>query len=157
MGAAAVFENPNSITRPISPCRELGAYEALWTEQGSSFRLIAERLGSISSDFVPEDEAFRYAATVRQTLSKAGVERFGIRVHGVWPENSIRRIPSSTKGYISVRNFGICEPVSVLETPRIKQETPKSWTRRIPPARQPFMTDTSVAAVTTTRGQAAAR
>ena len=25
----------------------------------------------------------------------------------VWPENSIRRIPSSTKGYISVRNFGI--------------------------------------------------
>lgn len=69
MGAAAVFENPNSITRPISPCRELGAYEALWTEQGSSFRSIAERfgqrLGSISSDFVPEDEAFRYAATHR--------------------------------------------------------------------------------------------
>ena len=86
MGAAAVFENPNSITRPISPCRELGAHEALCTEQGSSFRSIAERfgqrLGSISSDFVPEDEAFRYAATVRQTLSKAGVKRFGIRVHG---------------------------------------------------------------------------
>ena len=75
----------------------------------------------------------------------------------VWPENSIRRIPSSTKGYISVRNFGICESASVPETPRIKQETPKSWTRRIAPARQPFMTDTSVAAVTTTRGQAAAR
>ena len=60
--------------------------------------------------------------------------------HPVWPENSIRRIPSSTKGYISVRNFGICDPASVPETPRIKQETPKSWTRRIPPARQPFMT-----------------
>ena len=75
----------------------------------------------------------------------------------VWPENSIRRIPSSTKGCISVRNFGMCESASVPETPRIKQETPKSWTRHIPPARQPFMTDTSVAAVTTTRGQAAAR
>ena len=34
----------------------------------------------------------------------------------VWPENSIRRIPSSTKGYISVRNFGICESASVLVT-----------------------------------------
>ena len=67
----------------------------------------------------------------------------------VWPENSIRRIPRSTNGYISVRNFGICESASVLETPRIKQETPKSWTRRIPPACQPFMTDTSVAAVMT--------
>ena len=72
-------------------------------------------------------------------------------VDPVWPENSIRRIPSSTKGYISVRNFGICESASAPETPRITQETPKSWTRRIPPARQPFMTDTSVAAVTTAR------
>ena len=42
------------------------------------------------------------------------------------------------------------ESASVPEPPRITQETPKSWTRRIPPARQPFMTDTSVAAVTTT-------
>ena len=42
------------------------------------------------------------------------------------------------------------EPTSVPETPRIKQETPKSWTRRIAPACQPFMTDASVAAVTTT-------
>ena len=57
----------------------------------------------------------------------------------------------TTKGYISVRNFGICESASVQETPRIKQETPKSWTRRIPPACQPFMTDTSVAAVMTAR------
>ena len=67
------------------------------------------------------DEAFR--------MSDVGLVK-----HRVWPENSIRRIPSSTKGYISVRNFGICESASVPETPRIKQETPKSWTRRIPPA-----------------------
>ena len=69
----------------------------------------------------------------------------------VWPENSIRRIPTLTKGYISVRNFGICESASAPETPRTTQETPKPWTRRIPPARQPFMTDTRVAAVMTTR------
>ena len=32
------------------------------------------------------------------------------------------------------------ESASVPETPRIKQETPKPWTRRIAPACQPFMT-----------------
>ena len=79
------------------------------------------------------------------------VPRMARKPDPVWPENSIRRIPSSTKGYISVQNFGICEPTSAPETPRITQETPKSWTRRIPPARQPFMTDASVAAVMTTR------
>jgi len=73
-----------------------------------------------------------------------------IRMSPVWPENSIRRIPRPTKGYISVRNFGICESASVRETPRITQETPEPGTRRIAPARQPFMTDTSVAAVMTT-------
>ena len=41
------------------------------------------------------------------------------------------------------------ESASVPETPRIKQETPKPWTRRIAPACQPFMTDASVAAVMT--------
>ena len=83
--------------------------------------------------------------------AEQGVALFLEKIQPVWPENSIRRIPSSTKGYISVRNFGICESASAPETPRIKQETPKPWTRRIPPARQPFMTDTSVAAVMTTR------
>ena len=69
----------------------------------------------------------------------------------VWPENPIRRILRPTKGYISVRNFGICEPASALETPRIKQETPEPGTRRIAPVCQPFMTDASVAAVMTAR------
>ncbi len=92
MGTAAVLENPNSITRPISPFRELGAYEALWTEPSASFRTIAERFGhrpgSVPSDFVPEEEALRHSATVREIFSKAGVERFGVRVHGAgdYPE-----------------------------------------------------------------------
>ena len=67
----------------------------------------------------------------------------------VWPENPIRRIPSSTKGCISVRNFGMCEPASAPETPRITQETPEPGTRRIAPVCQPFMADASVAAVMT--------
>lgn len=92
MGTATALENPNSALSPISPFRELGAYEALWMVEKASFKTIAERFakrpGSIPSDFVPEVEAFRHATTVQQLLVKAGVERFGIRVHGAgdYPE-----------------------------------------------------------------------
>lgn len=41
---------------PISPRRELGAYEALWLEQGATFKTIAERFSkdpaALPSDFV---------------------------------------------------------------------------------------------------------
>lgn len=92
MGSTAVLENPNSLTRPISPFRELGAYEALWTEPKTSFRTIAElfgkRPGAVPSDFVPETDALRYAMEVRNILVHAGIERFGVRVHGAgdYPE-----------------------------------------------------------------------
>src|SRR5687767_5140391 len=92
MSFAATLESPNSLVRPISPYREFGAYEALWTEKPASFRWIAqkfaERPGSLPSDFVPEDEALRYAEIARSILAKAGVTQFGIRVHGAgeYPE-----------------------------------------------------------------------
>jgi len=92
MGSTAVLENPNSLTRPISPFRELGAYEALWAEDKTSFRTIAERFGkrpgAVPSDFVQAEEALRYAVKVRDILAHAGVERFGVRVHGAgdYPE-----------------------------------------------------------------------
>ena len=90
--AAAVLENPNSLTRPISPFRELGAYEALWTDSKASFRTIAERFGqrpgAVPSDFVSDADALRYAAQARDILARSGVEKFGIRVHGAgdYPE-----------------------------------------------------------------------
>ena len=92
MGTAAVLENPNSLTRPISPFRELGAYEALWTESKVSFRTIAERFGqrpgAVPSDFVSDPDALHYAVKVRDILTRAGVEKFGVRVHGAgdYPE-----------------------------------------------------------------------
>ena len=92
MGTAAVLINPNSLMGPISPFRELGAYEALWTEAKASFRTIAERFsqrpGATPSDFVPEPEALRFAAEAREILEQAGVGKFGVRVHGAvdYPE-----------------------------------------------------------------------
>jgi DNA processing protein len=92
MSTAAALENGSSLTRPISPLRELGAYEALWTKPKASFRTIAERFekrpGAVPSDFVPEPEALRYAQTVRNIFAHAGVSRFGLRIHGAgeYPE-----------------------------------------------------------------------
>jgi DNA processing protein len=89
---AAALENPNSLTRPISPLRELGAYEALWSRPKTSFRSIAElfarRPGAVPSDFVPESEAMTCAGKVREIFSRAGIEKFGVRVHGAgeYPE-----------------------------------------------------------------------
>lgn len=92
MGNAAVLDIPNSLTRPISPFRELGAYEALWAGAKTSFRTIAElfakRRGAVPSDFVPEADAYSHAEKAKEILIRAGIERFGVRVHGAgdYPE-----------------------------------------------------------------------
>ena len=66
--------------RAVSPFREMGAYEVLWSAPGATFRSLAARFaarpGSVPSDFVAGAEA------VRRRLVEAGVGRFGVRVHG---------------------------------------------------------------------------
>src|SRR5690349_20935986 len=70
---------------PISPLRELGAYESLWLEKGASFKSIAERFAAdptaMPSDFVKPSLADQCARDVLQRLKKSGVNRFGIRVN----------------------------------------------------------------------------
>ena len=79
--AAAALES-----RAVMPARELGAYEALWAREGTSFKTLAETFrqhpGSIPSDFVPEREAEQYSRRVLDALREAGIRHFGIRVHG---------------------------------------------------------------------------
>jgi DNA processing protein len=63
----------------------LGAYEALWLEQGASFKNIADRFAADSnalpSDFVAPARAEQSAAETLATLKHAGVHRFGVRIH----------------------------------------------------------------------------
>jgi DNA processing protein len=73
-------------TAPISPLRELGAYEALWLEPKASFKSIAEKFAkdpmALPSDFVSAAAAeAAYRETVA-TLTRLGVSRFGVRIHG---------------------------------------------------------------------------
>jgi DNA processing protein len=86
------FGQPDFESRAISPLKELGAYEALWDQKGTSFKKIAEmhrvRPGSVPSDFVPETRAYEFADRVCDLLAKARVDEFGVRVHGAgeYPE-----------------------------------------------------------------------
>ena len=72
--------------RAVSPFREMGAYEALWSVPRTTFRSLSRRFashpGSLPSDFVPPAEAHECARFVKRTFDEAGIERFGVRVHG---------------------------------------------------------------------------
>lgn len=72
--------------RAIVPARELGAYEALWMQEGASFKSIADHFrthpGSVPSDFVSQAEAEKCARLALASIREAHISRFGIRVNG---------------------------------------------------------------------------
>jgi DNA processing protein len=69
----------------ISPRREIGAYEALWLEQGATFKTLAEKFAkdpsALPSDMVPRGQAEACANEVFAIFAKAGVARFGVRIN----------------------------------------------------------------------------
>jgi DNA processing protein len=72
--------------RAVMPARELGAYEALWVREGTSFKTLAdtfrENPSAVPSDFVSQSEAEQYARMALGTIRAAGIKHFGIRVRG---------------------------------------------------------------------------
>lgn len=70
---------------PISPRLELGAYEALWLEQGATFKTLADRFANdpsaMPSDFVSPSVANAAADDVMTRLKRAGVHQFGVRIN----------------------------------------------------------------------------
>jgi DNA processing protein len=77
---------------PISPRRELGAYEALWLEQGATFKTLADKFArdtdALPSEFVSAAQAEHCATQVFARLKSLGIDRFGIRIHhaGDYPQ-----------------------------------------------------------------------
>ncbi|GAB3288684.1 DNA-processing protein DprA [Parahaliea aestuarii] len=73
-------------TTPISPLQEMGAYEALWDEQGATFKRIADKFrehpGSTPTDFVDPARAAQYRESALNIIREKNVGPFGIRVHG---------------------------------------------------------------------------
>jgi hypothetical protein len=70
----------------VSPEFELGAYEALWARQETGLKSIAQAFGAhpgaIPSDFVPKAEIEKYSRAGLAAIRDAGIQHFGVRVHG---------------------------------------------------------------------------
>ncbi len=92
MGSLAISNCYGPAVAPISPRRELGAYEALFLEEGATFKRLAERFAAdpeaLPSDLVSPGKAEQAAQRVFEKLHKAGVQHFGVRLNktGDYPE-----------------------------------------------------------------------
>ncbi|MEL6934267.1 MAG: DNA-processing protein DprA [Pseudomonadota bacterium] len=92
MNKLAFSSGSSPAVSPISPRRELGAYEALFLRQGATFKRLAEKFASdpaaLPSDFVPPNEADAAAQKAIQRLSATGVTQFGVRINkaGDYPD-----------------------------------------------------------------------
>ena len=71
------------VARAVSPFREMGAYEMLWSERDATFKSLAERFalrpGSLPSDFVLRPEAHECAVFMlraRRAPDTAHIEEF---------------------------------------------------------------------------------
>ena len=87
MSHKLLFEPEKSELPSVSAFREMGAYEALWSGKGMSFKKLAEMRRSpesVLSDFVDEATAYDFADRVRGLLADAGIDKFGVRVYGTW-------------------------------------------------------------------------
>lgn len=75
----------------VSPMRELGAYEWLWSQENEklkpSFKAVAELFrqnpGALPSELVNEDDAMGCARLVLDRFKRSRVESFGVRLNGV--------------------------------------------------------------------------
>ena len=79
-------ENLSMYTPAVSPFREMGAYEALWSQGGASFKVLAQKLaspgGHLPSSHVQASVTEKFGTLALEVLRSAGVIRFGIRVRG---------------------------------------------------------------------------
>jgi DNA processing protein len=86
------LERNDIVSRAISPLRELGAYEALWSEPKATFKTLSMKFaaqpGALPSDFVPTQKAIECADFVQKKFRDAEIHRYGIRIHGAgeYPE-----------------------------------------------------------------------
>ena len=81
MASDSVLTNP-----PISPMREMAAYEALWAHQNATFKTIADCFrknpGAIPSDLVTDQELQEALKSVLKKIDLAKIKDFGVRIHG---------------------------------------------------------------------------
>jgi hypothetical protein len=83
---ALSFEPPGILdARPVSPVRELGAYESLWAQSRMTVKRMADLFranpDALPSDLVEPRAADEMGRRVVEMIAAAGVGRFGVRIH----------------------------------------------------------------------------
>jgi len=92
VNSLALSKQDSPALAPISPIRELGSYEALFLENGATFKRLAEKFASdpdaLPSDFVNPTDAYKAADRVIERLQELGVRNFGVRINkaGDYPD-----------------------------------------------------------------------
>lgn len=83
----------NPFEKAISPFTEMAAYEALWDEQGASFKSIADKFrahpDAVPSDLVSKEILDEYIHQLKEILNdKSSFKDLGIRLYGMmdYPE-----------------------------------------------------------------------
>lgn len=77
---------------PVSPLREIGAYEAMWAAQSATFKTIADLFrqhpGALPSELVTPDQIDRALPHVLEKIQKSNIREYGVTVHGTteYPE-----------------------------------------------------------------------
>ena len=73
-------------SKPISPSREMGAYEALWANKKATFKTIADCFRNqpemVPSEIVSEQAINEALSKVNELISLSRVRDFGIQVYG---------------------------------------------------------------------------
>jgi DNA processing protein len=89
MSALPLFQ---STFEPISPWREMGSYEALWSSEDATFKTIADKFAktgnALPSDFVAPAMAYEFAHRADKAIKSFSSVPYGVRVHGAgeYPE-----------------------------------------------------------------------
>lgn len=85
MALLAYSSDGPALAATISPRREIGAYEALWLEQGATFKTLADRFAkdptALPSDMVSRSAADTCANEVFSIFAKTSISRFGVRIN----------------------------------------------------------------------------
>jgi len=120
---ALAFHDTEDFIRGVSPFRELGAYEWLWTQPGASLKTVANKFRAhpekLPSNFVLAEIADATAAKVRDVLAAHGVPHFGVqlRLSYEYPQ-ALRdaRHPLELLYTLGARNFIEADGVAVVGT-----------------------------------------
>lgn len=141
MSIALALEPSGALNGPISPYREIGAYEALWTEAKASFRWLAEKFrehpGAVPSDFVSQEAALSFAAQAKELLHRAGVEQFGVRIHGAGEYPEVLRLAEHPvellyfQGWWDLVNSRCVAVVGTREPSELGQARARNLTRKL--------------------------